>query len=819
MKKLFTILLLIFGSVSLFGQVFITELADPNNNAGMRYIELYNAGASAVDFTENSGWRIDKYTNGSATVSQTLSLTGTIPAGGFYIIATGAVDGDFLATYGVSPDQFDGSDNNVAGSNGDDNLELYDGNNTLIDQFGVPGEDGTGTTHEFEDGRAERKATVVTGNATWDVNEWNIDNDSGGGAGTQDAPADFDPGAWIGAPSGNDTDTEVYDTGSQPASVPFSSLLDTEGEAVDVFSMTIEDQGSGDGLPTHVTGITIKPHTTNTADWTDNIQGVTVNDGSSVTIGSPTITDTHIFIPITSGNLDVADGTSKNVTIGIYLNSSSITDGAVLSFMVDASNHSFTDDASGSDFSSTFLLGDFNSNDFTIAVIATELQFSSVPSSVGINQDFSATVSATDVNGNTDTDDATAVTLSKKTGTGTLSSVTGLTQSLSSGTYTWSDLQFDTAGDFTVAANGGAYSEIVTGTITAANLVAPTNGDVFISEVADASAFNNEFLELYNNTSNTIDLTNTKVVRLTSAGADDGYVFDFSTDGTGDTQIPANGIIVIARGNDQASFESEWGALPGGVNFNQGNSNLYFGTGRQWAIKDGGTANTNDGTLIDETGEAVASSGNRSYQNPVGTWTSDAKANGTPGVLDGGQALPVELTSFTATSVDGGVVLNWTTATEVNNYGFEVEAEVAGNWTNVGFVEGHGNSNSPKDYSFFTSSNATSFRLKQVDTDGEFEYSDVVTVSGALAKTELLQNHPNPFNPSTQISFVLAKAGMVNVSVYNALGQKVTELVNGNMTAGTHNVQFNASNLSSGFYFYRLEAADYTQTMKMLLIK
>jgi len=180
--------------------IFITELADPDNNAGLRYIELYNAGDTEVDFSELSGWRIDKYTNASTTVSQTLTLTGTIPAKGFYIIATGEADADFETAYGTAPDQFDGADNDVAGSNGDDNLELYDGTGTLVDQFGVPGEDGTDTNHEFEDGRAERKITVTSGNPVWDVSEWNIDNDGSTfpGNGPQDAPEAFDPREWAG---------------------------------------------------------------------------------------------------------------------------------------------------------------------------------------------------------------------------------------------------------------------------------------------------------------------------------------------------------------------------------------------------------------------------------------------------------------------------------------------------------------------------------------------------------------------------------------------------------------------------------------------
>ncbi|MEA1897634.1 MAG: lamin tail domain-containing protein, partial [Bacteroidota bacterium] len=224
-KFLFAFSLSILSIGWLNAQVFITELADPNNNAGLRYIELFNAGSTAVDFTEGSGWRIDKYTNASATVSQTLALTGTIPANGFYIIATGVADTDFEAAYGVAPDQFDGADNNVAGSNGDDNLELYNGSNTLVDQFGVPGEDGSGTNHEFEDGRAERVATVITGNPTWNVAEWNIDNDSGGGDGTQAAPWDFDIKDWIGVP---DLDPPVWTTGYPNA----INVVDNKGTLV-----------------------------------------------------------------------------------------------------------------------------------------------------------------------------------------------------------------------------------------------------------------------------------------------------------------------------------------------------------------------------------------------------------------------------------------------------------------------------------------------------------------------------------------------------------------------------------------------------------
>ena len=199
--------------------------------------------------------------------------------------------------------------------------------------------------------------------------------------------------------------------------------------------------------------------------------------------------------------------------------------------------------------------------------------------------------------------------------------------------------------------------------------------------------------------------------------------------------------------------------------------------------------------------------------------------------------LPVELTSFTATSTNSltwgsEVVLNWQTATEVNNYGFEVERArlrpkerdyAEASWETLGFVNGNGNSNSPKSYSFTDNSAISgkySYRLKQIDVDGKFEYSDVAEVTiGAPGKFELLQNYPNPFNPTTQISFALPLAAKVNLSVFNMLGQKVEELANHTFEAGVHAVQFNAASYSSGIYFYKLTTGNFLQIKKMMLLK
>ena len=197
-------LLIISISISgfMFADVFMTEFTDPQNSSDAgRYVELHNNGDSSVDLS--SGWTVQRWTNANAdpTASSVVGLTGSISPGGFYIICNDA--GKFSATYGETCDQDIGT-GGFADSNGDDNMALLDASGSIVDMFGVAGEDGSGTGHEFEDGRAERAADVTAANATWTESEWNIDNDSGGGDGNQYAPEGFDPSAWIGATGGSD---------------------------------------------------------------------------------------------------------------------------------------------------------------------------------------------------------------------------------------------------------------------------------------------------------------------------------------------------------------------------------------------------------------------------------------------------------------------------------------------------------------------------------------------------------------------------------------------------------------------------------------
>ncbi len=192
--------------------------------------------------------------------------------------------------------------------------------------------------------------------------------------------------------------------------------------------------------------------------------------------------------------------------------------------------------------------------------------------------------------------------------------------------------------------------------------------------------------------------------------------------------------------------------------------------------------------------------------------------------------LPVELSSFTSKTTKTGVELLWRTETEVNNYGFDIERATANEqFEKIGFVEGNGNSNSPKEYSFtdsYVNYGKYSYRLRQIDNDGQFEYSNVIEVNAGEIPDEytLEQNYPNPFNPSTIIRFALTKTQHAKLNVYNVLGNKLQTLFDGVAKEGKiYELEFSTTGmgkeLSSGVYYYRLETENKIESRKMLLLK
>ncbi len=228
----------------------------------------------------------------------------------------------------------------------------------------------------------------------------------------------------------------------------------------------------------------------------------------------------------------------------------------------------------------------------------------------------------------------------------------------------------------------------------------------------------------------------------------------------------------------------------------------------------------------------------RSEDFPIGTYTMDVKITSNdpvnPQVIVpvtlkiNENVIPVELTSFTAEVQKTGVLLSWVTATETNNSGFAIERKSTNSsWEQIGFVNGKGNT-TEKSYYQYLDANLTvgkyTYRLKQIDYNGNFEYSTVADAEVVTPNEFVLeQNYPNPFNPNTFITYTLPEKVDVNLSIYNSLGEHIVTLVSGVQEAGIYKVEFNANGYSSGTYIYRLTAngknGNIVQSKKMILVK
>jgi len=202
------------------------------------------------------------------------------------------------------------------------------------------------------------------------------------------------------------------------------------------------------------------------------------------------------------------------------------------------------------------------------------------------------------------------------------------------------------------------------------------------------------------------------------------------------------------------------------------------------------------------------------------------------------ETLPVEMSDFGYSLKGNQIILNWETKTETGNYGWEVESRqiplnpplvkgetngVSGEFQKIGFVTGKGTTTEKQIYSFASPitnhSSQELFRLKQIDTDGNASYSNVLSVNLQPEKISLFQNYPNPFNPETSISYQLASNSFVSLIIYDLLGKEIKTLVNKNKEAGNYTVDFDATNLPSGIYFYKLTAGKFSETKKMTVLK
>jgi|GEM_PF-2447426 len=368
---------------------------------------------------------------------------------------------------------------------------------------------------------------------------------------------------------------------------------------------------------------------------------------------------------------------------------------------------------------------------------------------------------------------------------------------------------------------------------------------LYISEYSDAAGTGNfiyEFVEMYNPLAVTF---NAGGYKLRQANSSITYTIPSNT------YIPATGFLVIARNSTQEAFETFWNKTLEGnaVYVNSGGSIPQLNGDEQYLIEDASGISI-DPSTDDEFSAKQVTANNRVYRlstgNTLSDWALTSWTTATPGSFDENQVLPVELTSFDYEVRGDAVCLRWKTATEVNNYGFEIErmlvaSNYKGNltgsqeeqkWETIAFLPGYGNSNSTKNYEYTDFSPGAGrifYRLKQIDNDGVSEYSKVLELTFSksieIKGFSLSQNFPNPFNPSTTINYEIGEnsgTGLkqnVRLTVFDILGKEIAILVNSPQEAGQHSVSFNASNLESGVYFYELKSGDFTARKKMVFLK
>jgi photosystem II stability/assembly factor-like uncharacterized protein len=378
-----------------------------------------------------------------------------------------------------------------------------------------------------------------------------------------------------------------------------------------------------------------------------------------------------------------------------------------------------------------------------------------------------------------------------------------------------------------------------------------TSGGIWRSTDYGAT-FTNTGLSTYSIVEIKVDKFNPDIIYAGSSSTS-GNGFFISTDGGatfGDATLSTNvweilqtstNIIYVATTSSPYPFNKStdggltWAAVGNQTVAMRGGTldlldNIYIaGNGGVFKSTDGGVSFVNH-NLTFSSNEMLT------YDNKVMVCVSGT-ANGGVWIFTDSTIIPVELSGFTAVSKNRKVELNWTTVTELNNSGFEIQrSNDKTDFEKIGFVPGYGTTTEKHFYSFLddkTISGKYYYRLKQIDFDGSYKYSDIIeTEVNQEFNYSLEQNYPNPFNPSTKIKFTIPtppsssplskgrnEVGFVTLKVYDVLGNEIATLVNEYKPAGRYETDFNADGLTSGIYFYKLQAGSFVETKKMILIR
>ena len=519
------------------------------------------------------------------------------------------------------------------------------------------------------------------------------------------------------------------------------------------------------------------------------------------------------------------------------------------------------------------VLSSATSSTFTVLEAASKLVFVNAPTSGQQNLSLNPfNVEAQRTDNSVDLNFSGDITIAKETGSGNIAGT--LTKAASSGSATFNDISFDAGGTYTISASSTGLTGITSGSINilatslplveefnytpgttladngwdansgaGTNSITVSSGALTYNGYASSGSGNKVTLlgsgEDVNRTFDQVDTNSIYVfflVNVSSASTTGDYFLALSTN-------PLSSYSARIFAEDDGSGNLLFGiAKASSANYAAGT--YTYNTTHLIVVKYTFNSTTNDdvtGIYIDPAmpgdepasfdAEGTASEGDA---NGIGSvllrqgGSSSAPSLSLSGIRIGtswNSPLPVELTSLTASEMANGVNLKWNTATEINNYGFEVQRKNGSSdvWNKITFVKGNGNSNSPKAYSFIdknVNSGKYYYRLKQIDFDGKSSFSKVVEINISTPEAyKLNQNYPNPFNPVTTIKYEIPKAGKVRLVIFDMLGREVETIVNEYKEAGRYNVQFNANKFASGTYLYEIQTGNFVQVKKMILLK
>ncbi len=601
---------------------------------------------------------------------------------------------------------------------------------------------------------------------------------------------------------------------SEPTNIAYASYSAasglTTGNSIEVAGFTIKDGGS-DGTDADAVGTILTDLTVDIANYS-NIKALAIFNGTTNVAEVTSISASTSFSSINSGNgITAADEGTADFTIRATFNTT-VTDNANLKFTISSAT---ADGANGSTFAAADAGGattDDTGDNNKLVVTADRLAFTANKpgASVDVSTNFNVEVEATDANGSRDLDATNSITLAKATGTGILSSATGLTQSLSSGVYSWTDVQYDTEEDFTIEAQTASLTNITSGTITcSAALRAWINEFHYDNDGTDQD----EIVEvcIINASSYTLsDFTVTLYNGKNGASYDTKTVNDYTVGTTYDN-------VTVYYYNYTTNNLSIQNGAPDGLALSYDDGSKAINVLEFLSYEGNFTASDGPANGLSSTDVGVSENGN----TPVGTsigrvGTNDAdswEAGNTASAgqknnkSDGGtQILPIRLLSFRAQISTDAVVLDWQTATETNNDFFSIERSYnAKDFEELGIVSGAGNSNTKQYYKYLDKSanlqNTIYYRLKQTDYDGKYTYSKIISVNGQTSHWELINSYVNDKKLILTINSTFvdnSSLEVMDVSGRIVLRKEI------NMQKGINTYRIDLNRYSNGLYFVRI---------------